>query len=134
MNPDALLEEARRMVRDPSHGADGAWARSAVLLARQALEQAIRQRLIHSYGLAGEPPFKALLLASRAFLEDALARRAAWTWAALSRATHHHGYELAPNAAELERWMDTVEEVLDEARTFSPRESASPAVRRTSAP
>ena len=32
------------------------------------------------------------------------------TWGALSRACHHHPYELAPTAAELARWIEVVEE------------------------
>jgi hypothetical protein len=37
-------------------------------------------------------------------------------WSALSRATHHHPYELAPTAEELSAWLDRVEalaELLD---------------------
>jgi len=115
VSPHALLTEARRLVHDGEHVRDGAWARSAALLARQALEQAIRYRLIHDHKLCGEPSFRALLLASRLFLGQDLARRAAWSWSALSRATHHHGYELAPTAGELDRWMQTVGEVVERA-------------------
>jgi len=34
-------------------------------------------------------------------------------WAALSRACHHHPYELAPTAHELEHWLDAVERLLE---------------------
>jgi len=115
VSPEALLREARRLVHDGDRMKDGAWARAAAFLARQALEQAIRQRLIRSYKLSGYPSFKALLLASEVFLGRDLARRAGWSWEALSRATHHHGYELAPTAGELQAWMGTVEEVVGRA-------------------
>ena len=112
MTPADLLAHARRLVHDPECARDGAWALSAALLTRQALERSIRSVLIRRYKLAGEPPFRSQLLASRAFLSEDLARRAAWTWTSLSAATHHHGYELAPVATELERWMETVGEVI----------------------
>jgi len=35
-------------------------------------------------------------------------RDAAAAWTALSRACHHHAYELAPTAAELRTWHTTV--------------------------
>ena len=38
-----------------------------------------------------------------------LARRVAFTWSALSAATHYHGYELPPAAADLHGWLRTVE-------------------------
>jgi 3',5'-cyclic AMP phosphodiesterase CpdA len=41
-------------------------------------------------------------------------------WASLSRACHHHHYELGPTAAELERWMlqtKRLVEVLRQARS-----------------
>ena len=114
MTPARLLAEARRLVRDPERMRNGAWARSAALLTRQALERSLREVLIRRYKLAGDPSFTSQLLASRAFLPGELARRAAWTWTALSQATHHHGYELAPTSEELERWMETVGEVIGE--------------------
>lgn len=113
MTPRALLTEARRLVHDPDHASDATWPRAAAFLTRQALEHALREVLIHRYRLAGEPSFRAQLLAAQAFLPEPLARRAAWSWTALSAATHHHGYSLAPTGVELDRWMGTVEEVLD---------------------
>lgn len=115
MSPAELLAEARRLVRDGDRMKQGAWARAAAFLARQALERAIRHRLIRTHRLSGYPTFKALLLSSEVFLGRDLSRRAGWSWEALSRATHHHGYELAPTAAELEAWMETVDEVVQRA-------------------
>ena len=112
MTPRQMLDEAQRMLRDPNHATDTAWARSAAFLAREALEQKVRQVLIREWGLAGYPSFRSQLLASRAFLEEDLARQAAWTWTALSQATHHHAYELPPTAAELMGWLATVEGVV----------------------
>ena len=46
-----------------------------------------------------------------------LAARAGHAWSALSRACHHHPYELAPTAAELRAWFAVVEDLV--ARTGS---------------
>jgi hypothetical protein len=54
------------------------------------------------------------LILLRAYLGDTdLAGRAAHAWSALSRACHHHAYELAPTAAELEDWLSVVEELIE---------------------
>jgi hypothetical protein len=41
-----------------------------------------------------------------------VALRLAFAWVALSRAVHHHGYELAPTAAELRRLHHEVTDLL----------------------
>lgn len=33
-------------------------------------------------------------------------------WATLSRAAHHHAYELAPTSAELRGWLDDATDVV----------------------
>lgn len=45
----------------------------------------------------------------------------------LSAASHHHAYEMPPTAAELNRMLDTVHDVIDaiRARRQAPRESKS---------
>ena len=45
------------------------------------------------------------LLCLTAYLDEDVATRAAYLFAALSRACHYHPYELAPTAAELDRWL-----------------------------
>jgi hypothetical protein len=53
------------------------------------------------------------LLCLPGFLADhELAGRAAHAWSALTRACHHHPYELPPTAEELNRWFDAVEAVI----------------------
>ena len=108
MTPNELLEEAGRVLAQPDPSLDGVWARAAALLTRQALEQAVRRRLIHEMKLQGEPSFRSQLLALRHVVDDDLAAEVSWTWSALSRATHHHAYALPPTASELERWRQTV--------------------------
>jgi len=47
------------------------------------------------------------LICLRGYLkDDALAGQAQQLWSSLSRACHHHPYELAPTVGELEGWME----------------------------
>jgi hypothetical protein len=56
---------------------------------------------------------RAQLICLRTYLGDAeLAARAGHAWSALSRACHHHPYELAPTAGELQGWFAVVEELI----------------------
>jgi hypothetical protein len=52
------------------------------------------------------------LLCLREYVPDELAQRPAYLWAALSRACHHHPYELSPTADEIGRWIDDTESVV----------------------
>jgi hypothetical protein len=45
--------------------------------------------------------------------DAALAWEIVFTWSALSNACHHHAYELAPTAAELERRLDAVSRLVE---------------------
>ncbi len=44
---------------------------------------------------------------------EPLARRAYQAWSALSRASHHHPYELTPTRDELVAWFESVLEVVE---------------------
>ena len=57
---------------------------------------------------------KTQLICLRSYLEDAkLAARTGHAWSALSRACHHHPYELGPTAAELQSWFSMVSELVE---------------------
>jgi hypothetical protein len=91
----------------------GLWPRAASLLARQALEGALHRlwerRRIDLHG----GPMRVQLICLRTYLDEPeLAARAGHAWSALSRACHHHPYELAPTAAELQGWFSVVEELI----------------------
>ena len=72
---------------------------------------------------------RAQLICLRTYLGDAeLAARAGHAWSALSRACHHHPYELAPTAWELDGWFSVVEELIQKVGPSahgSPRPPAS---------
>jgi hypothetical protein len=115
---EELLAAARRLVEHPDAGTAGVWPRAAALLARQALEQAMA-------GLwAGQPEADGLsdramrsqLLCLTAYVDEDVATRATYLWAALSRACHYHPYELAPTASELTRWLHEASELVTRAR------------------
>ena len=53
-------------------------------------------------------------LCLREYVPDELAERTAFLWATLSRACHHHPYELSPNADEIGGWIEEAESVVDD--------------------
>jgi hypothetical protein len=54
------------------------------------------------------------LICLRSYLEDPrLAARVGHAWSALSRACHHHAYELAPTSGELHAWFTVVSELIE---------------------
>jgi hypothetical protein len=106
VSPEELLEAAERLVREASSETSGMWPRAAALLARQALETAMKIRISTRIGRVEELSFQSQLLCLHDFTDADTARRTAAVWSALTTATHHHGYELPPTAAALEGWLD----------------------------
>jgi hypothetical protein len=114
--PADLLEVARRLLVRTGSGGDlaaGVWPRGAAVLARQALEQALTS-LWQQRGLdLGRASAHAQLLCLEEYLGDpTVAADARFAWWALSRACHHHPYELAPTVAEIGGWVGSVERVV----------------------
>lgn len=114
LSPTRLMAEVRRLLDSNAPRSAGVWCRSAALLTRQALEAAVRTKLEAYAGALDEAPFRAQLLCLQGVVADNdIARRAHYLWSALSAATHHCGYELAPTVAELREWVIGVEEVVE---------------------
>jgi hypothetical protein len=115
--PAELLAVARKLLVRSGSGGDlaaGVWPRSAAVLARQALEQSLtslwQQRGLELAGASA----RAQLLCLEEYLGDpSVAADARFAWWALSRACHHHPYELAPTVAEIEGWVGSVERVVE---------------------
>ena len=112
--PRDLLAMAIDLRRRADPATAGLWPRASALLARQALEASVRQfwerRAVdfRSYSM------QAQLICLRSYLGDAkLAARTSHAWSALSRACHHHSYELGPTATELEAWLSVVGELVE---------------------
>ena len=112
-SPWALLAEARQLVDSATAASVWVWARAAALLVRQALEAAVRTKLERYVSSIDDAPFRAQLLCLQGVMADSdIARAANYLWAALSQATHHYAYELAPTADELRQWLDGVERIV----------------------
>jgi hypothetical protein len=91
----------------------GLWPRASALLARQALEAGMYRLWERRELDLQKGPIRVQLICLRRYLDDAdLAARAGHAWSELSRACHHHPYELAPTAAELQGWLSVVEELI----------------------
>jgi hypothetical protein len=112
-SPSDVLAMARQLLRKPEARTAGLWPRAAALLARQSLEMALDM-----FWKSKRPGLElcnthAQLLCLRQYWPDkdeaGLIHHA---WVALSRACHHHPYELAPTAGELERWFEVVDGLL----------------------
>ena len=91
----------------------GLWPRASAILALEALEASMlrlwERRTLDLQGCS----MRAQLICLRTYLGDAhLAARAGHAWSALSRACHHHPYELAPTAGELRSWFSVVRELI----------------------
>jgi hypothetical protein len=111
--PRDLLDMADGLLRRADPSTAGLWPRASALLARHALEASVVRLWQHrTLDLQG-CPIRAQLICLRSYLGDAdLAARAGHAWSALSRACHHHPYELAPTAAELKAWFAVVGELI----------------------
>jgi hypothetical protein len=95
------LRAARDLLRYSDPATAGMWPRAASYLARQALEQGLEEFWQLELLESSEP---------RPGLSCCVCG-AAHAWNALSRACHHHPYELAPTEQELSNWIADVERV-----------------------
>jgi hypothetical protein len=114
MTPGELLAAARRLIQRPDATTAGVWPRAAAFLGRQALELAMTALWAskpQTTGLSG-CSMRSQILCLTAYLDRDTATRAAYLSAALSRACHHHSYEIAPTAAELTSWLDEAAQLI----------------------
>lgn len=105
-----LLTQAERLLNGevavPAHS-----ARAACWLARAALEEAVGALLVNRRLEPGAATMRTRLIclesAYRA-TDDATVMDAMYVWTALSAATHHHAFELAPTLSEARHLVDLV--------------------------
>ena len=113
--PESLLAAARELVEQPRGATTGLWPRAAALLARRALEDALDALWARRAPGLERASARAQLTCLPDYLPDReLAAETAYAWAALSRACHHHAYELGPTAEELRAHFAAVERLLGE--------------------
>jgi hypothetical protein len=110
VTPEQLLAAARELIARPDAAIAGVWPRTAALLARQALEEAVDSRWAAGTETAPlcRATMRSQLICLPAYLDPGLAHQVAYTWAALSNACHYHPYELAPTSGELTAWISDV--------------------------
>lgn len=107
-----LLESARVLAYRESPETRGLWPRASALLTRQALEVALKTFWSGKAPGAEQASMRAQFLCLESYLPTEAAN-AHNVWAALSKACHHHPYELPPTAAELENWQELVSRVVE---------------------
>lgn len=107
LTAEELLAAVRRLVERPDAATAAVWPRAAVLLARRVLELALAGLWVarpQAADLDGCPT-RSRLLCLTAYLDPGTATRAAYLYAALSRAPLPP-YELGLTAAEPTRWLN----------------------------
>ncbi len=110
--PEDLLETARKLLSRKDAKAKGIWPRAAAFLCRQALEASLERFWKARLPGMDTVSMRAQFACLSTYMDDVeLAGRAAYTWSALSKACHHHTYEIAPTATELKGWAELVESV-----------------------
>ncbi len=112
MNVD-LLHHARSLIKRRD-GPEGVWPRAAAFLARQVLEEALDRRWAATHAGVERASRATQLACLGLLLTDAgLVSDARSVWASLSRACHHHHYELGPTAGQLELWIRQTARLVD---------------------
>lgn len=120
MRPAARrLAVADRLLRDPDLIEAGVWPRACTWLIRLALEHAIDDFWAEHRPDVAEINRRAQLIALTRTVDPVLGRQVTELWHALSRAAHHHAYELAPTAAELRGWHTGAHRLADELMEIS---------------
>ena len=120
-----ILEEARELLRNID-GPRGEWHRAAALLTRQFLEEKL-DRLWDDYHryMKNTSRFtqlaclKQLARDGRIAVDTVTSENAHSAWVALSRACHHHEYDLVPTVPEIELLISQVEQLVEYMRSRS---------------
>ena len=106
----AVLQLARDLLSRVDPSTAGLWPRAAALLIRQALEEAVDRYWAERQLPLDSLPTHAQLVCLRVMTPNAaIPGQLHEAWGGLSRACHHHPYELAPTAGELAAWIEIVE-------------------------
>jgi hypothetical protein len=106
-----LLKAARSLLKARLGALHGIWPRAVALLGRQSLERAMDDFWTRLAPDVQNASRTAQLLCLSTYLDDPeLVRGIRYAWHAFSRSCHHHIYELAPTAAEIEGMLAVTEE------------------------
>jgi hypothetical protein len=108
-----LLGAAERMLSSAPPEGSAHWPRTCALLTRLALESAMDRYWSRVLPSAARCSMRPQLLLLPRYAGDEGATLAREAWLGLSRAAHHHAYELAPTAGELREWHSEVRRLVD---------------------
>ncbi len=113
MSPTELLDAANSVLNRPELGLGGAWPRAVALIGRQALEEGLDQFWDGELAQMKDASRRTQTLCLNQFMRDPeLSDGIKEAWSSLTRACHHHPYELSPTASELKNWLEEVEALL----------------------
>lgn len=103
----ALLDTCRFLLTHDDWMLSHWGARGAAHLARQAIEEILEHYWDMQAPAVAGTSMRAMFLALHAFVDDAGGIADGYaTWCRLSRACHHHPYDLAPTSAEVQQWVE----------------------------
>ena len=108
-----LLKWANELAITPLDATRGRWSRVAAVLGRQALEDALAGLWVSTAPGVQNSSMRAQLLCLAAYADDDLADRVSYAYAELTRACHHHPYELSPTSEEITGWLGDVAVLVD---------------------
>jgi hypothetical protein len=116
-----LLAAAKGLVHSSGPALSAVRVRASALLARQVLEDAVGRYWLNRTPAMRDCPTSAQLRCVEVYSRDGSAAKCALhLWATLSRACHHHPYDLAPSAAEVLAVLHTLETVCETLSAESP--------------
>lgn len=105
-----LLAMCRTLVDSNDWATAFWWGRAAAVLARQAVELSLDEFWAQRSMPMIDASARGQFLALRLYLADeAMAAEGHATWSLLSRACHHHPYDLQPSRDEVLGWIDAAE-------------------------
>lgn len=109
--PAAYLDYADRLL-DGEFGLGARGPRTAALLARTVLEEWIdEQSQAWASSALGYPTTRSKIVALGAIRGASIGEKTRRVWHALSRAVHHHAYELQPSVSEVQHLVNAVREL-----------------------
>lgn len=112
MSPEDLVREARALLDIPTRETVSGWPRAVAILARMALEARLAEHWRAHLPGAERLDMRAQLNCARIELDARTAGDLAYAWSGLSRATHHHSYELDPTSDELRALLTSTDRAL----------------------
>ena len=116
MNVELLLQHAKEILEGAPQ-ASPRRNRITAFMIRQALEAEVGARCEHLVSRIDHPVrMRSRLLVLHALAPSDVAVKIEYAWNALSRACHHHAYELAPTVFELRHLHSLVTDLV-ESRT-----------------